>query len=93
MRPIVNLRILLVNNNGGVEFKLNHANHEQTDRYIAAANYFKNAQGWALTCGFNYFAVHSKKEFKNCLTEFVSQSDKPILIEAFMSNDADYSGY
>lgn len=88
-----NLRILLVNNNGGVEFKLSHGNHKETDKYIAAANHFKNAKGWAETCGFRYVAVTNKDEFERVQSEFISSSEKPIIIEAFMSDDDDYSGY
>lgn len=88
-----NLRILLVNNNGGVEFKLYHGNHEETNKYIAAANHFKNAKGWAETCGFRYIAIHNKEEFSKVKDEFISNSNLPIIIEAFMSDDDDYSGY
>lgn len=80
-----NVRILLVNNNGGVEFKLsgNPKENQMKDLYIAAANHFRNAKGWAETCGFKYIAARSKEEFDAQYATFLSPSSKPIVFEAF----------
>lgn len=88
-----NLRIILINNNGGVEFKLNKQNNEETDQYIAAANHFKNAEGWAKTCGFDYFSVRNKNEYIACRDQLLSISNKPILLEAFVSDVDDADAY
>ena len=88
-----NVRILLVNNNGGVEFKLYGGNHKKTDQYIAAAGHFKNAKGWAETCGFKYISASSKEDFVNNYKEFIGISDKPIIFELFVSDQNDYLGY
>ena len=79
-----NVRILLVNNNGGAEFKINTI-HLQTDvsRYIAADNHFKNARAWALDNGFIYYSAKTKEEFIEYTDSFVSTSDKPIILEIF----------
>ena len=88
-----NVRILLINNNGGVEFKLNDSNHTQVDKFIAASNHFKNARGWADTCGFRYIGVSNKEELEECINEFVSPSNKSIVLEAFILDSDDYKGY
>ena len=85
-----NVRILLVNNNGGVEFKLHGENKEEQDRYIAAANYHGSAKGWAESCGFKYLSADSMDKFRTVSAEFLEKSKKPILLEAFV-NDEDES--
>jgi 2-succinyl-5-enolpyruvyl-6-hydroxy-3-cyclohexene-1-carboxylate synthase len=81
-----NLRILLINNNGGIEFKLSGENNNEINRYIAAANHFKNAKGWAETCGFEYMHADSQDVFEKNCNEFLSDSEKPILYEVFVSD-------
>ena len=81
-----NLRILLINNNGGIEFKYSKVNNKDTDRYIAAGNHFKNAQDWAIACGFKYIATTNKAQFCEAANEFIRTSDQPILLEAFVSD-------
>lgn len=85
-----NLRILLINNNGGIEFKLHGGNNVDIDRYIAAGNHYKDAEGWTKTCGFIYLKAHSMSEFINNSQTFLSNSDRPILFEVFVT-DADES--
>lgn len=85
-----NVRILLINNNGGIEFKLHGENKKDRDRYIAAADYHGAAKGWAESCGFDYYSAHTKEEFENCVPTFVSKSNNPIILEAFVT-DADES--
>lgn len=79
-----NVRILLVNNNGGVEFKLGDLQFK-TDvcSYIAADNHFKNAEGWAFTQGFKYISARNKEEFFEHLTDFTTKGDTPIIFEIF----------
>lgn len=81
-----NVRILLVNNNGGIEFKLHGEDKENRDKYISAANYHGSAKGWAESCGFKYFSAHSIEEFEDKVSAFISKSDSPILFEAFVSD-------
>lgn len=90
-----NLKILLINNNGGVEFKLykNADNFEKTNMYIAAGNHFKNAKGWANDCGFEYLCASSKEEFINNVSKFTSKSDKPIIFELFVKDSDDVNAY
>ena len=88
-----NLRILLINNNGGIEFKLWKGKDPQTDRYVAAANHFKNAKGWAETCGFKHISAMSETECEVYLPEFVEKSEKPILFEVFVSDEDESKAY
>lgn len=83
-----NVRIILVNNNGGIEFKygVNEEMGKQIDRYIAAANHFRNSEGWATVNGFKYHAVRTKKEFDELTITLVSQSESPILVEVFTTD-------
>lgn len=81
-----NLRILLVNNNGGIEFKMAANENKLLDQYIAAGNHFRNAQGWSSTCNFKYMKASSKEEFDSKMMEFVGDSDLPILFEIFVSD-------
>lgn len=88
-----NLRILLVNNNGGIEFKLHGENREDVDRYIAAADHFSNAKGWAESCGFIYHSASSMDEFMSFSGEFLTESSSPILIEVFVSDINESEAY
>ena len=83
-----NVRILLVNNNGGVEFKLGGL-QENTDvgSFIAADGHFKNAEGWAKTQGFIYLSAHNKEEFEKNRECFIEKSDQPIIFELFTNED------
>ena len=88
-----NIRILLVNNDGGVEFKLGIVDNKSIDKYIAAGGHFKNAKGWAETCGFRYICAKSKKEFDDLKEEFVVDGEQPILFELFVSDVNDATAY
>ena len=95
-----NIRILLINNGCGGEFKLyNHLAarfNDNTDKYIAAAGHYGNkskqlVKNYAENLGFEYFSVFSKEEYLDVLPRFVQQehTGKPILIEAFINPEDD----
>ena len=88
-----NLRILIINNNGGIEFKLGNVDNKKIDRYIAAAGHFKNAEGWAKTCGFLYLNADNEEKFQLEAKKFVSISDKPIIFEVFVSDMDEVQAY
>lgn len=89
-----NVRILLVNNGKGVEFR--NYNHQaaqfedKADDYIAAAGHFGNKsktliKHYAQDLGFEYMSASNKQDFLKEYDRFV-QSDitkKPILFEVF----------
>ena len=96
-----NLRILLVNNGGGGEFKLNsHIGAQfghQTNEYIAAARHYGNkspelAKHYAEDLGFRYLCANNKPEFQKAVQEFVDprNRDRSILFECFtdFANDS-----
>lgn len=89
-----NVRIVLVNNNGGVEFKLGDLQYKtDVGSFIAADNHFRNAKGWAETQGFKYISANNKNEFKNATEEFLSESEKSIIMEIFTEpNDEKEAG-
>lgn len=90
-----NIRIVLINNNGGVEFKLGSSVEKniKTDKYIAAAGHFKTAEGWSHTNGFNYYAVNEKCDFNKIADLLVRDSKTPILVELFISDYDDSMAY
>ena len=88
-----NVRILLINNNGGIEFKLHGEDKQEQDKFIAAANYHGTAKGWSESCGFVYLSAYTMDEFKEKALDFIQVSDKPILLEAFVSDVDESKAY
>lgn len=102
-----NLRIILVNNGKGAEFRLYQHKAQMTvgddsDSYIAAAGHFGNqslvlVKDYAESLGFDYYAVHNKNEYYEIEEKVTSPqlSEKPIFIEVFTNcsdeNDALYT--
>ena len=81
-----NVRVLLINNGGGAEFKImtrTWKDDVHVDDYISANGHNGNAKGWAENCGFEYIAVYEKEEFSSVADRFVSSSSQPILMEVF----------
>lgn len=92
-----NLRILLVNNGRGTEFR-NYGHHTshfgpEADDFIAAAGHFGNqsralVKGYAEALGFQYQAIESKSEFDQSFPDsFFSAGDQSILVEVFTDTD------
>jgi len=88
-----NLRIIMVNNNGGIEFKLNNDDHTETDKFTAAADHYKTAKGWAESCGFHYIEVRSKKDFEINKEFLLQETSQPVLMEVFVSDKNEYISY
>lgn len=85
-----NVRILLINNKGGAEFKLmtqNWSEKVDTDKYISACGHNGTAKGWAEDSGFKYLSASSKSEFLSKEGAFLSSSDSPILFEIFTQSE------
>lgn len=93
-----NVRILIINNGLGQEFKNYTSNGvilgEETDLYIAARGHFGNhsrivAKAFSESLGFEYLTASSKGEFKTAYKRFVSPelSERPILFEVFTSSE------
>lgn len=93
-----NLRILLVNNGKGTEFRMynHHAAHFGTDgdEFVAAAGHYGNKsrtliKDYAENLGFEYFSACNKKEFEDVYQRFLEPAitDKPMLFEVFTDSD------
>lgn len=89
-----NVRIMLVNNAKGTEFKLySHPASllgAEADEYIAAARHYGNkspllVKHYAEDLGFRYLTASNKEEFEQVYKEFLQPSltDRPILLEVF----------
>jgi 2-succinyl-5-enolpyruvyl-6-hydroxy-3-cyclohexene-1-carboxylate synthase len=86
-----NVRILFVNNNGGVEFRLNTTLEEQwaeaTNDFISAHGHNGSMQAWAESMNFHYMKANSKDNLLNMLDGFclpnLDAFDKPVLFEVF----------
>lgn len=89
-----NVRILLVNNGRGTEFRnFDHpgsAFGEKADPYIAAAGHFGNksvllVRHYAEDLGFEYMTASTKGEFDTASRRFTTSelTDKPMLLEVF----------
>jgi 2-succinyl-5-enolpyruvyl-6-hydroxy-3-cyclohexene-1-carboxylate synthase len=89
-----NLRIMVINNGKGAEFKLffnGYTSHlEETDEYIAAARHFGNQsptllRHYAQDLGFEYLFATNKHEFAQACERFLLPeiTNSPILFEVF----------
>lgn len=91
-----NVRILLINNEKGAEFKMyNHVASvfgDDADRFIAAGGHNSSKSQGLVTLlanemGFKYLSADNKKDFLRLLPEFISEfkkeNDKPIIFEIF----------
>jgi len=83
--------LLVVNNNMGVEFRLNSklepTFNEDLEPLTAAGGHFGSAKGWAESAGFHYMAANTKEDFLSFVEEFcnadIDHFDKPVLFEVF----------
>lgn len=93
-----NLRILLINNGKGTEFK--HYSHpgsmfgSDSDSFIAGGGHFGNKSSslvsdYATNLGFKYISANSKDEFLKKKDYFISSklTDSPIVFEVFTESD------
>ena len=84
-----NLRILLINNARGVEFRLNASLERlwgsDTDDLIAAHGHFGSAKAWAESMGFAYMTAGTKESFDAQIGAFCDPDafKKPVLFEVF----------
>lgn len=89
-----NLRILLVNNGRGIEFRqYDHTANQwgdQADLYIAAGGHFGKqspnlVKDYVTNLGFEYLSAHTKEDFQRACESFVEseEKDKPIVLEIF----------
>ena len=93
-----NIRILLINNGKGIEFR--NYNHfgaqfgEGADEYIAAAGHYGSksrdlVRHFATDLGFEYLSAENKEEYLFHLDYFVTTKklEKPIIFEVFTNSE------
>lgn len=93
-----NLRILLINNGKGTEFR-NYmhpgaAFGDEADRFIAAAGHYGNkshqlVRHYAEDLGYEYLSANNKEEYLRCLDRFLipELTERPMLFEVFTTNE------
>lgn len=93
-----NVRILLVNNGKGTEFR-NYmhpgaAFGEEADRFIAAGGHYGNkshqlVRHYAEDLGYEYFSANNKEEYLQHLDHFLAPqvTERPMLFEVFTNNE------
>lgn len=93
-----NLRLLMVNNGKGTEFRLynHHAAYfdESADEYVAAAGHFGNkskelVKDFAENLGFKYLSASCKDKFNEVYAEFLEDriGEQPVIFEVFTDSD------
>lgn len=99
-----NIRIMVVNNGLGGEFKNSLGNVQKAglgdfaNDYISAYGHYGNEsrtllKHYAQDLGFKYFSANNKDQFLNNIDYFVAaeHSDKPMLFEVFLDDHEDVS--
>lgn len=93
-----NVRILLVNNGLGVEFKKCYAMayrllNDEVEPFVAAAGHFANkstslVRHYSEDLGFEYLSASTKEELLNNVELFTSEkTEKPIIMEVFVNSE------
>lgn len=93
-----NVRILLVNNGKGNEFRnYGHPCYflgDEADKYIAAAGHYGKmsnllVKNYAENLGYEYITASNKEEFNNAVEKFLcpENNDKPMLFEIFTETE------
>jgi 2-succinyl-5-enolpyruvyl-6-hydroxy-3-cyclohexene-1-carboxylate synthase len=86
-----NIRLLVVNNGQGAEFRLHPILENQLgndiDPFIAASGHYGSAKSWAESMGFVYLTAKTKSEYLDMIKDFCSSDvnhfEKPVLFEVF----------
>lgn len=95
-----NVKIIVINNNGGAEFKLyshvGSALGDGADNFVAARNHYDQSdkqnqviQKWSEAVGFDYFKAIDQQSFETVIAEFLSDNDKPSILECVTTIEDD----
>lgn len=98
-----NVRILLVNNGCGIEFKLRthpcHAFGDSANKFMAAAGHFGNksrqlVKHYAEDLSFKYLSASTKEEFFSAVAEFVDPTiNGAMILEVFTDYNIEDEAY
>lgn len=87
-----NVRIVVINNDGGMEqIAADHVMDLKDKRYIAAREHFGNSEMSSIKCfveslGFTYYSAYSKEDYIDVVNHLCNVSDKSIVLECFVSD-------
>ena len=87
-----NLRILLINNEGGEIFHtLPGMDTKSKSRQYITAEHCTSAKGWAEERGFTYLSAHNQEDIDACISQFTTPEtqEKPMLLEVFTDKETD----
>lgn len=88
-----NLRILLLNNEGGEIFQsIPGFDMPERTRDFVTGKHDAKAKAWAESCGFDYLSASNEEELTQAMTSFTSvepMNEKPMLLEVFTNKDED----
>lgn len=85
-----NVRILLLNNEGGAEFHFNTGtNNVPTLNDYISVKHNKIAEGWIKSLGFEYVSIKKEEDVAPALAKLTSESDKPVCVELFTDMEED----
>lgn len=87
-----NLRILLLNNEGGEIFHtLPGMNKESQSRSFITAEHHTSARGWAEERGFTYLTCSNQEELTEHMAHFTTpeEQEKPLLLEVWTDKEED----
>ncbi|MDR0788805.1 MAG: polysaccharide pyruvyl transferase family protein [Bifidobacteriaceae bacterium] len=96
-----NIRIIMINNSEGVEFRLNARLEpmwgSETDLLIAAKGHNGSAKAWAESMGFEYISATDCESFDEQIDKFCSSSldafNKPVFFEAFTTVEEEQEAF
>ncbi len=87
-----NIRILMINNQGGSEFYYNGSWNNQASDLHTTARHHTKAKGWVEENNFTYLSAHDEKTFTEAYRIFMNpNADNSVFLEVFteMKNDSD----
>lgn len=93
-----NVRIILINNNGGQQFRNYDSSGYQfgsdVNKYMAASGHYGNSsktlvKNYVQSLGFKYLKAENKEEYLSIVDEFVSEklTKQPMLLEIFVGEE------
>lgn len=95
-----NVRILIVNNDGGAEFRLNKSLESQLkdglNEFVAARGHYGSIEMWAKSMGFEYLSANTKDQLLTHIDQFTSSDINefkgPVLFEVFTEMSDEQEG-
>lgn len=94
-----NFRIIVINNSGGEEFRLNYnllqQAQSQVEPLVAAANHCAGGfKGWAKSCGFVYRQAADVPTLEKEITNLCTQEfERPVFLEVLTTDAAEREAY